>query len=73
MVTLYSKPACPQCTMTERLLAQLEIPFEKVDVTLDESALKTVTDLGYMQAPVVMVGEEHWSGFQPDRVKAIAL
>jgi len=59
--------------MTERLLAQLEIPFEKVDVTLDESALKTVTDLGYMQAPVVMVGEEHWSGFQPDRVKAIAL
>ena len=28
--------------------------------------------LGYQQAPVVVAGEHHWSGFRPDRVKAVA-
>ncbi|MCP6053616.1 NrdH-redoxin, partial [Klebsiella pneumoniae] len=26
-----------------------------------------------MQAPVVIAGEEHWSGFQPDKINALAL
>lgn len=28
--------------------------------------------LGYLQAPVVVAGSEHWSGFRPDRIKALA-
>ena len=28
--------------------------------------------LGYLQAPVVVAGGEHWSGFRPDRIKALA-
>jgi len=28
--------------------------------------------LGYQQAPVVVAGEDHWSGFRPDRIKAVA-
>jgi len=24
------------------------------------------------QAPVVVAGEDHWSGFRPDRIKAVA-
>ena len=28
--------------------------------------------LGYLQAPVVVAGNEHWSGFRPDRIKALA-
>jgi glutaredoxin-like protein NrdH len=27
--------------------------------------------LGYLQAPVVVAGGEHWSGFRPDRIKAL--
>ena len=27
--------------------------------------------LGYLQAPVVVAGNEHWSGFRPDRIKAL--
>jgi len=27
--------------------------------------------LGYLQAPVVMAGDDHWSGFRPDRIKAV--
>ncbi|BDZ40026.1 hypothetical protein GCM10025863_26400 [Microbacterium suwonense] len=31
------------------------------------------TDLGYSQAPVVVVDEQdHWSGFQPDEIILVA-
>ena len=29
--------------------------------------------LGYLQAPVVVAGDSHWSGFRPDRIKELAL
>jgi glutaredoxin-like protein NrdH len=29
--------------------------------------------LGHLQAPVVIAGESHWSGFRPDRIKALAV
>ena len=30
------------------------------------------TDSGeYLQAPIVVAGNEHWSGFRPDRIKAL--
>lgn len=70
-VTVYSKPACVQCTMTTRALDAQGIEYEIFDVTADDKALQTVKDLGYMQAPVVIADEAHWSGFQPDRIKAI--
>ena len=70
-ITVYTKPACVQCTATYRALDSKGIEYEIFDVTADDKALQTVKDLGYMQAPVVIADEDHWSGFQPDRIKAI--
>ena len=36
----------------------------------DGEARDYVMALGYLQAPVVVAGDEHWSGFRPDRIKA---
>jgi glutaredoxin-like protein NrdH len=44
----------------------------KVDISLDSEARDYVMALGYLQAPVVVAGNEHWSGFRPDRIKALA-
>ena len=71
-VTVYSKPACVQCTATYRALDAQGIQYEIFDVTADDKALQTVKDLGYMQAPVVITGDDHWSGFRPDKISAIA-
>ena len=71
-VTVYSKPACVQCTATYRALDAQGIDYEIFDVTADDKALQTVKDLGYMQAPVVITGDDHWSGFRPDKISAIA-
>ena len=44
-----------------------------VQCNMTYRALEMVESLGYMQAPVVIAGEEHWSGFQPDKINALAL
>lgn len=70
-VTVYTKPACVQCNATERALTKAGIAFNKVDVTEDPAARDYVLALGYLQAPVVVAGESHWSGFRPDRISAL--
>lgn len=86
-ITVYSKPRCPQCDATARLLNKMGAPYTKVDVTEDDVAYSFVKNLGYQQVPVVVVRDrdanngddergdnivEHWSGFRPDRVNRAA-
>lgn len=71
-VTVYTKPSCVQCTATYRALNAKGIEFEIFDVSVDDKALQTVKDLGYLQAPVVIVDDEHWSGFRPDKIDELA-
>ncbi|NIZ90857.1 glutaredoxin-like protein NrdH [Kineococcus rubinsiae] len=71
-ITVYSTPSCVQCKATYRALDKKGLAYEVVDVTQDAQALATVQALGYVQAPVVVVGDEHWSGFRPDRISAVA-
>ncbi|MGI3163507.1 glutaredoxin-like protein NrdH [Pseudooceanicola sp. 200-1SW] len=67
-ITVYSKPACVQCTATTRALEARGIDYAVVDLTEDAEAMTRVTEMGYRQAPVVIAGEEHWSGFRPDLI-----
>ncbi|ABC92473.1 MULTISPECIES: glutaredoxin-like protein NrdH [Rhizobium] len=71
-VTVYSKPACVQCTATYRALDRLGVDYDIVDISQDAEALDRVRSLGYMQAPVVIAGERHWAGFRPDMISALS-
>ncbi|RUM18088.1 glutaredoxin-like protein NrdH [Rhizobium vallis] len=71
-VTVYSKPACVQCTATYRALDRLGVDYDIVDISQDSEALDRVRSLGYMQAPVVIAGERHWAGFRPDMISALS-
>jgi glutaredoxin-like protein NrdH len=70
-VTVYSKPACVQCTATTRLLDSKGINYDVVDLTQDAEAMSKVSALGYRQAPVVISGDLHWAGFRPDMIQKI--
>lgn len=68
-VTVYTKPACVQCAATHRALDQHRVEYESVDLTKDAGALERMRELGYAQAPVVVVDAKiHWSGYRPDRI-----
>ena len=70
-VTVYSKPSCPQCEATKRQLAKLGVPFDTVDVTADPDALATLQAAGFLQAPVVVTDDDSWSGYRPDKIRAL--
>lgn len=71
-ITVYSKPACVQCTATKKALDRAGIEYSVVDISLDEEARDYVMSLGYLQAPVVVAGDEHWSGFRPEMIRSLA-
>lgn len=72
MVTVYTLPACVQCESTKKYLTNKDVPFEVIDLSEDVVAMEMVKSLGYQAAPVVVAGEDHWSGFRPDKLSALA-
>jgi glutaredoxin-like protein NrdH len=71
-VTLYTLPSCVQCDSTKKVLQKNEIPYNEIDLSVDDSAMEMVKALGYASAPVVFAGEDHWAGFRPDKLSALA-
>ena len=71
-ITVYSKPACVQCNATYKALDKNGLDYRIVDIAEDPQARDYVMSLGYLQAPVVVAGNQHWSGFRPDHIKAVA-
>ncbi|MFD5600815.1 glutaredoxin-like protein NrdH [Leucobacter sp. NPDC058333] len=67
-IIVYSQPRCVQCTATYRALDSKGIDYDVVDLSTAPLALKTVKELGYLQAPVVVTDQGHWSGFRPDKI-----
>lgn len=65
-ITVYTKPACVQCSATFKALDKAGISYHKIDVTENAEAREYVMSLGYLGAPVVYVSPTvHWSGFRP--------
>ncbi len=76
-ITVYSTgPSCMRCRMTERELTKAGLNYEVVNITepgREELRTWLTEDLGYTEAPVVMIGDDnHWSGFRPDLIKRAA-
>ena len=71
-VTVYTTPDCVQCNATYRALDKEGVDCSIVDLTENPAARDHVTGLGYLQAPVVVAGDQHRSGFRPDRIAALA-
>ncbi|MFI5436135.1 glutaredoxin-like protein NrdH [Rhodococcus baikonurensis] len=70
-ITVYTKPACVQCNATYRALDKAGIEYAVIDITENAQARDYVMSLGYLQAPVVGAGENHWSGFRPDEISKL--
>jgi glutaredoxin-like protein NrdH len=72
VITVYTKPGCPQCTATVRALDLAGLAYGTVDLTDDADARDYALSLGHLQAPVIIAGGQHWSGYRPDRIADLA-
>ena len=70
-VQVYTLPGCVQCKLTMNAMDRQGVPYEPVDMAIQEN-LDYAKSLGYQSAPVVLYGDEHWSGFRPDLIQQIA-
>lgn len=71
MTTVYTLPNCVQCDMTKKLMEREGIAYETVDLSTNDEAMEHVRSLGYQSAPVVISGNQHWSGFKVERIKGL--
>lgn len=70
--TMYSKPGCMQCRQTAKEFEKQGIDLDIVDLTQDVEAMAKVTGLGYRNVPVIVASDDnHWYGFDPDRIKGL--
>lgn len=72
-IQVYTKPDCVQCKATYSALEKESFEYEIIDVSEDVEAKDYIQSLGYLQVPVVVAGDDHWSGFRPDRIKQLQL
>lgn len=70
-VTVYSKLGCPQCDATYRALLLAGIGFKVVNLAGNQDAIDFAKELGHLQAPIVVAGDMHWSGYRPDMIKLL--
>ncbi|WP_411730939.1 glutaredoxin family protein [Paeniglutamicibacter sp.] len=73
-ITIYTKPGCFGCRKTAEKFTEARVAFTEVDITQKLAALEYVTEeLGYSQAPIVVVDDDfHWSGLNPTNI-AVAI
>lgn len=71
VVKVYTTPDCGQCMLTKKALERRGLEYIPIDLTEDPKAAEYVKSLGYTQAPVVVAGEKHWSGFRPDKISGL--
>jgi glutaredoxin-like protein NrdH len=68
---LYTLPDCPQCNATKKYLDRDHVEYSTIDLSVDKEAYELVSSLGYKNAPVVISGDNHWSGFRPDKIASL--
>lgn len=71
-VTVITSPGCQPCRITKKMLSDRGVEYRERNVADDPDALELARSLGHSTSPVVIAGEQNWSGFRPDLIAALA-
>lgn len=69
-VTIYTTPTCPYCHMAKDFLKRNNIPFEEIDVSMDEKvAEELIKKSGHIGVPIIKINDYYVAGFNEDEIK----
>ncbi len=72
-VTVYHiGPECMQCNQTKRLMDRLGIKYTEVDLRENPELSEKFINEGHKTAPVVVAGDQIWSGFKVEKINGLA-
>lgn len=70
-VTVYSTPNCVQCKQTKAMFDRAGVVYDSIDLTQHPELADQFKEAGHTQAPIVMAGEQTWSGFRHSKITAL--
>lgn len=70
-VIVYSNPNCQACEQTKRFLTVKGIEFESKMISDSPEVMPLIEEKGYRSAPIVVAGEDSWSGFRLDKLNTL--
>lgn len=69
-IKVYSTPTCPYCIRLKQFLKENNIPFENVDISVDQvQAAEMIQKSGQMGVPVLDIDGEIIVGFDKERLR----
>lgn len=70
-ITLWRKPGCVQCDMTEKEFDKRGIVYQVKRLDRSPKAVERFLEMGFMAAPIVETDVKRWSGFRLDKIKSL--
>lgn len=67
-VELWTKPNCPNCDRTAKMLTARGINFTTRSFAEEPELLEAARARGFTSAPVVIAGDDAWCGLRPDKI-----
>lgn len=71
-ISVYTLPNCVQCESTKRMLKSSNIRFDEIALDQHPELAEQFRSVGHTSAPIVVAGEQVWSGFRYDKIRALA-
>ncbi|MFA5112699.1 MAG: glutaredoxin domain-containing protein [Candidatus Margulisiibacteriota bacterium] len=72
MVKVYSTPSCPYCKMAKQFLAENNVAFDDIDVSLNQNlAHEMIQKSGQMGVPVLDIDGQIVVGFDKSKIKQL--
>ncbi len=64
-ITVYSSPFCTYCLAAKRLLYELQLPYEEVDLAFDDNLRDQLIEKYHWQTvPIILIGDECIGGYE---------
>ena len=70
-ITLWRKPGCVQCDMTEKEFNKRGIIYQVKRLDRSPKAVDRFLEMGFMAAPIIETDTKRWSGFRLDKIKSL--
>jgi glutaredoxin-like protein NrdH len=71
VITLWTKPGCPQCDMTARQFDKRGIIYRTKRLDRSPKAVERFKELGLLSAPIVETDTKQWSGFRLGKIESL--
>lgn len=69
-VVMYATKTCGYCAKARAYFAEHGTSWEERDIETSAQAAREFKSLGGVGTPLIVIGEEHIAGFQPQRIDA---